>query len=90
MAQHLARRDRMVLSSMVKRARCRWQRFSFVYNSIDHWVCDLRLEAIVLLDPRRVCPVCTGGKRAAPPENVSGSWWRNGSARAAWNRPWIR
>jgi Plasmid pRiA4b ORF-3-like protein len=36
------------------------ERFSYVYNFIDHWVCDLRLEVIVPLDPRRVYPVCTG------------------------------
>ena len=50
------------------------ERFSYVYNFIDHWVCDLRLEAIVPLDPRRVYPVCTGGKRAALPEECGGAW----------------
>jgi hypothetical protein len=48
--------------------------FRYVYNFIDHWVCDLRLEAILPLDPRRVYPVCTGGKRAAPPEDGGGAW----------------
>jgi Plasmid pRiA4b ORF-3-like protein len=52
----------------------RGERFSYVYNFIDHWVCDLRLEAIVPLDPRHVYPVCTGGKRAAPPEDCGGPW----------------
>jgi Plasmid pRiA4b ORF-3-like protein len=46
----------------------RGERITYVYNSIDHWVCDLRLEAIVAPDPRRFYPVCTGGKHAAPPE----------------------
>jgi Plasmid pRiA4b ORF-3-like protein len=52
----------------------RGERFTYVYNFIDHWVCDLRLEAIVPLDPRRFYPVCTGGKRAAPPEECGGAW----------------
>jgi Plasmid pRiA4b ORF-3-like protein len=50
------------------------ERFSYVYNFIDHWVCDLRLEAIVPLDPRCVYPVCTTGKRAGPPEDCGGPW----------------
>jgi hypothetical protein len=48
--------------------------FSYLYNFIDHWACDLRLEAIVPLEPRRVYPVCTGGKRASPPEECGGAW----------------
>jgi hypothetical protein len=50
------------------------ERFPYVYNFIGHWVCDLRLEAIVPLDPHRIYPVCTGGKRAAPPEECGGAW----------------
>jgi Plasmid pRiA4b ORF-3-like protein len=50
------------------------ERFSYIYNFIDHWECDLRLEAIVPLDPRHFCPVCTGGKRAAPPDECGGAW----------------
>jgi Plasmid pRiA4b ORF-3-like protein len=52
----------------------RGERLTYVYNFIDHWVCDLRLEAIVPRDPRRFYPVCTGGKRAAPPEDCGGTW----------------
>ena len=52
----------------------RGERFTYVYNFIDHWVCDLRLEAILPRDSRRLYPVCTGGKRAAPPEDCGGSW----------------
>ena len=52
----------------------RGERFSYVYNFIDHWVCDLRLEAMLPVDPRRRYPVCTGGKRAAPPEDCGGAW----------------
>jgi hypothetical protein len=52
----------------------RGERFSYVYNFIDHWVCDLRLEAMLPVNPRRRYPVCTGGKRAAPPEDCGGTW----------------
>ncbi len=52
----------------------RGERLTYVYNFIDHWVCGLRLEAIVPLDPRRFYPVCMGGKRAAPPEDCGGAW----------------
>ena len=52
----------------------RGERFSYVYNFIDYWVCDLRLEAMLPVDPRRRYPVCVGGKRAAPPEDCGGTW----------------
>jgi hypothetical protein len=52
----------------------RGERFTYVYNFIDRWECALRLEAILPLDPRRIYPVCTGGKRAAPPEDCGGAW----------------
>ena len=57
-------------------ALCLYQRerFSDAYNFIDYWVCDLRLEAMLPMDPRRRYPVCTGGKRAAPPEDCGGAW----------------
>jgi hypothetical protein len=54
--------------------RHRGERFSYVYNFLEHGVCDLRLEAMLPVDPRRRYPVCTGGKRAAPPEDCGGTW----------------
>jgi hypothetical protein len=48
--------------------------FTYVYNFIDHWVCDLRLEAVRPPDSRGHYPVCLGGKRAAPPEDCGGAW----------------
>ncbi|MGH8065520.1 MAG: plasmid pRiA4b ORF-3 family protein [Candidatus Entotheonellia bacterium] len=52
----------------------RGEHFSYVYNFIDHWECELRLEAILPWDPKRHYPVCLGGKWAAPPEDCGGPW----------------
>lgn len=34
----------------------------------------MRLEKIVDPEPRKHYPVCTGGKRACPPEDCGGPW----------------
>jgi Plasmid pRiA4b ORF-3-like protein len=52
----------------------RGERFSYVYNFIDHWVCELRMEAMLPWDPQCHFPVCLGGRRAAPPEDCGGPW----------------
>jgi hypothetical protein len=52
----------------------RGERFRYVYDFGAYWECDVRLEALLPLAPRRVYPVCTGGKRAAPPEDCRGAW----------------
>jgi len=52
----------------------RGERFTYVYNFIDHWECTLRLEAILPPDPHRLSPVCISGKRAAPLEDCGGAW----------------
>jgi hypothetical protein len=39
----------------------RGERFRYVYDFGAHWECDIRLEAILPLAPRRVYPVCMGG-----------------------------
>jgi Plasmid pRiA4b ORF-3-like protein len=58
------------------RAFClhRGERFRYVYDFGAYWECDIRLEVLLPLAPRRVYPVCTGGKRAAPPEDCRGAW----------------
>ena len=38
----------------------------------DGWRLDLRLEQILVMDPGRVYPRCTGGRRAGPPEDCGG------------------
>jgi hypothetical protein len=52
----------------------RGERFRYVYDFGAYWECELRLEAFLPLAPRRVYPVCIGGKRAAPSENCPGAW----------------
>jgi Plasmid pRiA4b ORF-3-like protein len=52
----------------------RGERFQYVYDFIAHWACDLRLEAILPLTPRRVYPICITGKYAAPPQECRGAW----------------
>jgi Plasmid pRiA4b ORF-3-like protein len=50
------------------------ERFRYVYDFGAHWECDIRLEARRPLAPRRVYPVCMGGKRAGPPEDCWDAW----------------
>ena len=45
------------------------ERFRYVYDYYAYWVCDIRLEATLPVEPKRVYPVCTGGKNASPSEN---------------------
>jgi Plasmid pRiA4b ORF-3-like protein len=52
----------------------RGERFRYVYDFMAHWACDIRLEALLPLAPRRAYPVCMWGKRAAPPEECRGAW----------------
>ena len=52
----------------------RGERFRYVYNYYAQWQCDIRLESTLPFDPQRFYPVCTGGKRPAPPEHVHDAW----------------
>jgi Plasmid pRiA4b ORF-3-like protein len=52
----------------------RGERFTYVDNCIEHWVCDLRLEAVLPLASGCRDPICLGGKRAAPPVDGGGAW----------------
>src|SRR5664279_230033 len=48
------------------------ERFVYDYAFTDGWRLDLRLEQILVMDPGRVYPRCTGGRRAGPPEDCGG------------------
>src|SRR5215813_5807180 len=52
----------------------RGERFRYVYDFGAYWECDIRLEALLPRTSRQGYPVCTGGKRAAPPEDCRGTW----------------
>jgi Plasmid pRiA4b ORF-3-like protein len=50
------------------------ERFTYEYNFTAGWLTELRVERIQPGEPGRVCPRCTGGRRAGPPEEWDGSW----------------
>jgi hypothetical protein len=50
------------------------ERFFYEYDFYDHWVHEIRVEQILPLDPTGTYPLCTGGARAAPPEDCGGAW----------------
>jgi hypothetical protein len=52
----------------------RGERFRYVYDFGAYWECDIRLEALLPQTSRQGYPGCTGGKRAAPPEDCRGAW----------------
>lgn len=50
------------------------ERWLYEYDFDDGWQHDIRLEHIVPLVPGQTYPRCTGGHRAAPPEDCGGPW----------------
>jgi|GEM_PF-1816158 len=47
-------------------------RFRYIYDFGDGWQHDILVEKILPPDPDVFYPVCTGGQRACPPEDVGG------------------
>jgi hypothetical protein len=45
----------------------RLERFLYEYDFGDSWIHDLRLEATVPINPRKIYPICVAGKCSAPP-----------------------
>ena len=54
------------------RLRC-GERFRYEYDFTADWKLDLRLEKVLPFDPGRPLPVCTAGRRSAPPEDCCGA-----------------
>jgi len=48
------------------------ERFTYHYDFTAGWCLDLRVEQILAAEPGRPLPVCTGGRRAGPPEDCGG------------------
>jgi len=48
------------------------ERFVYEYNFFVHWEVEIRLEKLVVSDPRKTYPVCIEGARTAPPEDCDG------------------
>ena len=65
------------------------ERFVYDYDFIDGWRHDIRVEQLVPPEPGRSYPVCTGGRRAGPPEDAAarGRSWTCVSATACRSSP---
>lgn len=48
------------------------ERFRYEYDFTADWNLDIRLEKVLPFDPRWPIPLCTAGRRAAPPEYCCG------------------
>ncbi len=48
-------------------------RFSYIYDMGDYWKHEVRVEAILVANPEKFYPVCTGGAGACPPEDCGGA-----------------
>ncbi len=46
----------------------------YTYDFGDDWVHDIVVEKVLDADPSTAYPRCTGGKRAAPPDDCGGIW----------------
>jgi hypothetical protein len=50
----------------------RTERFTYHFDFTAGWCLDLRVEQVLGAEPGRRFPVCTGGRRAGPPEDCGG------------------
>jgi hypothetical protein len=61
--------DRVRLAQLGFRLR---ERFLYEYDFYDNWEHDIRLEKVLSLNPKRVFPVCTGGRGRCRPRIAEG------------------
>jgi len=52
----------------------RMEKFRYRYNYFAGWDVRLRVEQVLIRQPGRAYPRCTGGRRAGPPEEWGGPW----------------
>jgi len=50
------------------------EHFLYEYDFYDQWQHEIRVEKQLPSDPAKFYPACTGGARAAPPEDCGGPW----------------
>jgi Plasmid pRiA4b ORF-3-like protein len=49
------------------------ERFLYEYNFFHWWQVEIRLEKKISVQPKRIYPMCIGGKRAGPLEDCGGA-----------------
>lgn len=49
-------------------------KIQYTYDFGDDWVHEIVVEKVLDLDPALAYPRCTGGRRAAPPDDCGGIW----------------
>jgi hypothetical protein len=68
----LAVRDE--LDHRLEEVAVKGSRFSYTYDFGDWWEHDVLVEDVVAAEPDERYPVCAGGARACPPEDVGGAF----------------
>lgn len=63
--------NRVKLSKVVTKEKAK---FAYEYDFGDSWEHEILVEKILPVDQEKKYPVCTGGKRACPPEDIGGVW----------------
>lgn len=61
----------VTLEQVAQRAK---DKISYTYDFGDDWTHDIVVEQVLDPDPSLTYPVCTGGRRAAPPDDCGGIW----------------
>jgi len=59
------------ISSLLKKDK---QWLVYEYDFGDSWEHRIELEKILPYNPETITPICTGGRRGCPPEDVGGVW----------------
>ncbi len=49
-------------------------RISYIYDFGNEWRLEIKCEKTYKLDPKRLYPICIGGKKGDPSEDLRGSW----------------
>jgi hypothetical protein len=69
----MAHRDEALVTLEQVAARVK-DKIRYTYDFGDDWVHDIVVEKVLDRDPAVVYPCCSGGRRAAPPDDCGGIW----------------